>query len=38
MFFFFFFLLFLEATSTYEKHWPILEWYLNTIAYVVCLA
>ena len=24
------FLLFLETTTTYEKQWPIPEWYLNT--------
>ena len=26
---FFFFLLFLKTTTTYEKHWPISDWYLN---------
>ena len=27
-FFFFFFFFFLETTSTYEKQWPISQWYL----------
>ena len=28
-----FFTIFLETTTTYEKQWPISDWYLNTCAY-----
>ena len=34
----YFFYIFLESTTTYEKQWPLSEWYLTTCARVVCLA